>query len=146
MSFFFSRPVQTDSKCTIPADKKWRSLFLNCRQSLGCDGDRDAEHEVVWKALLDCLITDRDTKLSRNDQEVAKELLGINSDMEHTAKECTDLPTIQRYLSKVSTRTILLVSAVFSGLIFLSFFCEKTVFGCLADELFQPSSNLVEVP
>ena len=139
--FFFSRPVQSDSKCTIPADKKWTSLFLSCRQSLGCLGDRDAEHGVVWKAILDCLISGRDTKLSRNDQEVTKELLSINSDMEHTAKECTDLPTIQRYLSKVSLRTILLVSAVFSGLTFLSFFWEKTGCGCVVDEPFQPSSN-----
>ena len=138
---FFPRPVQTDSKCTIPADKKWTSLFLSCRQSLGCLGDRDAEHGVVWKAILDCLISGRDTKLSRNDQEVTKELLSINSDMEHTAKECTNLPTIQRYLSKVSLRTILLVSAVFSGLTFLSFFWEKTGCGCVVDEPFQPSSN-----
>lgn len=119
--FFFFRPVQTDSKCTIPADKKWTSLFLSCRQSLGCLGDHDAEHGVVWKAMLDCLISGRDTKLSRNDQEVTKELLSINSDMERTAKECTDLPTIQRYLSKVSLRAILLVSAVFQWVDFSLF-------------------------
>ena len=125
---FFPRPVQTDSKCTIPADKKWTSLFLSCRQSLGCLGDRDAEHGVVWKAILDCLISGRDTKLSRNDQEVTKELLSINSDMERTAKECTDLPTIQRYLSKVSLRTILLVSAVFQWVDFSLFLLGENRF------------------
>lgn len=71
--------------------------------------------------MLDCLISGRDTKLSRNDQEVTKELLSINSDMERTAKECTDLPTIQRYLSKVSLRAILLVSAVFQWVDFSLF-------------------------
>ncbi|XP_068688097.1 alsin-like isoform X2 [Montipora foliosa] len=95
-----TRSDQTGSKCLIPPEKKWTSLFLNCRQSLCCRGDLNAQHTIVWKALSVCLITGRDTKLSHNDQEVTKELLRINRDMEQKSLGCTDLQTIQGYLSK----------------------------------------------
>ena len=101
----FFRSDQTGSKCLIPPEKKWTSLFSNCRQSLCCRGDLNAQHTIVWKALSVCLITGRDTKLSHNDQEVTKELLRINRDMEQKSLGCTDLQTIQAYLSKVSKRT-----------------------------------------
>ena len=78
------------------------SLFSECRQSLGCHGDRDAEHWIVWKCVSLALTTGSGSKVSRNDFEITKELIGINGDMEQTAKVCDDLLTIQAYLSKVS--------------------------------------------
>ena len=78
------------------------SLFSECRQSLGCHGDRDAEHWIVWKCVSLALTTGSGSKVSRNDFEITKELIAINGDMEQTAKVCDDLLTIQAYLSKVS--------------------------------------------
>lgn len=86
----------------IPPEKKWMSLFSECRQSLGCHGDRDAEHWIVWKCVSLALTTGSGSKVSRNDFEITKELIAINGDMEQTAKVCNDLLTIQAYLSKVS--------------------------------------------
>lgn len=98
---YFLRSAQADTKYVIPPGKKWISLFSQCRHSLGCHGDRDAEHKVVWKAISGCLISGRDSKLSHNDHEITRELLNITSDMEETARVCSDLQTIQAYLSKV---------------------------------------------
>lgn len=81
------------------------SLFSQCRQALGCHGDQDAEHKVVWKAISIALLSGRNSKLSRNDQEITQELLSINRDMEQTARVCTDLHTLQAYLSKVRRLT-----------------------------------------
>lgn len=90
----------TDCKYLIPPGKKWLSLFAQCRQALGCHGDRDPEHRVVWKFISVALMSGRDSKVSRNDFELTQELLRINNDMEQTARVCGDLPTIQVYLSK----------------------------------------------
>lgn len=103
LNFLFNhRTVAADSKYVIPPEKKWMSLFSECRQSLGCHGDRDAEHWIVWKCVSIALTTGRDSKVSRNDFEITKELIKINDDMEQTAKVCDDLQTVQAYLSKVS--------------------------------------------
>lgn len=93
----------TDGKYVIPPAKKWISLFSQCRQALGCHGDRDAEHKVVWTSISVALC---DSRLSRNDQEIRQELLGINCDMEQTARVCGDLQTLQAYLSKVQCRVL----------------------------------------
>ena len=91
----------TDGKCLIPPGKKWLSLFAQCRQALGCHGDRDPEHRAVWKFISVALMGGRDSKVSRNDFELTQQLLKINNDMEQTARVCGDLPTVQAYLSKV---------------------------------------------
>lgn len=93
----------TDGKYVIPPAKKWMSLFSQCRQALGCHGDRDAEHKVVWTSISVALC---DSRLSHNDQEIRQELLGINCDMEQTARVCGDLQTLQAYLSKVQCRVL----------------------------------------
>ena len=95
------RSTQVDNKYVITPGKKWISLFSQCRQSLGCHGDRDAEHKVVWQSISDTVKSSRDSKLSRIEQEVTQELLNVNSDIEQTSRLCTDLHTIQTYLSKV---------------------------------------------
>lgn len=77
------------------------SVFSQCRQALGCCGDRDPDLKVVWQSISVALKTKHDSKLSRGEQEIIQELLDINNEMGKTAKNTVDLQKLHLYLSKV---------------------------------------------
>ena len=77
------------------------SVFSQCRQALGCCGDRDSDLKVVWQSISVALKTKHDTKLSLGEQEIIQELLDINNEMGKTAKNTVDLQKLHLYLSKV---------------------------------------------
>ena len=91
----------TNNKYTIPAEKKWMSLFSQCRQALGCCGDRDPDLKVVWQSISVALTCKLDSKLSHGEQEIIQELLNSNSEMGQTAKAPVDLQKLHLYLTKV---------------------------------------------
>lgn len=96
----------TNTKYTIPPEKKWVSLFSQCRQALGCCGDRDPDLTVVWQSISAALKSKLDSKLSRSEQEIIQELLNINNEMAQTAKNTVDLQKLHLYLTKVSLARI----------------------------------------
>lgn len=96
----------TNTKYTIPPEKKWVSLFSQCRQALGCCGDRDPDLTVVWQSISAALKSKLDSKLSRGEQEIIQELLNINNEMAQTAKNTVDLQKLHLYLTKVSLARI----------------------------------------
>lgn len=91
----------TNTKYTIPPEKKWVSLFSQCRQALGCCGDRDPDLTVVWQSISVSLGSKLDSKLSPGEQEIIQELLNINNEMGQTAKNTVDLQKLHLYLTKV---------------------------------------------
>lgn len=96
----------TNTKYTIPPEKKWVSLFSQCRQALGRCGDRDPDLTVVWQSISAALKSKLDSKLSRGEQEIIQELLNINNEMAQTAKNTVDLQKLHLYLTKVSLARI----------------------------------------
>ena len=101
VSFYADRSTVTNNKYDIPPEKKWISLFSQCRKALGCSSDRDPDLKVVWQSISVALKSKRDSKLSHGDQEILQDLLNINSEMEQSAKVTAELPKVQLYLSKV---------------------------------------------
>ena len=91
----------TNTKYTIPPQKKWGSLFSQCRQALGCCGDGDPDLKVVWQSISVALKTKHDSKMSRGEQTVIHELLNINNEMGQTAENTVDLQKLHLYLTKV---------------------------------------------
>ncbi|XP_020613011.1 alsin-like [Orbicella faveolata] len=94
------RSTMTNTKYTIPPEKKWVSLFSQCRQALGRCGDRDPDLTVVWQSISAALKSKLDSKLSRGEQEIIQELLNINNEMAQTAKNTVDLQKLHLYLTK----------------------------------------------
>ena len=101
VSLCIHRSTMTNTKYTIPPEKKWVSLFSQCRQALGCCGDRDPDLMVVWQSISVALQSKLDSKLSYSEQEIIQELLNINSEMGQTAKNTVDLQKLHLYLTKV---------------------------------------------
>lgn len=99
--FCIDRSAMTNNKYTIPPEKKWMSLFAQCRQALGCCGDRDPDLKVVWQSISVALTSKHDSKLSHGEQEIIQELLNINNEMVQTAKVTVDLQKLHLYLTKV---------------------------------------------
>jgi len=91
----------TNTKYTIPPEKKWVSLFYQCRQALGCCGDREPDLMVVWQSVSAALKSKLDSKLSRGEQEIIQELLKVNDEMGQTAQNTVDLQKLHLYLTKV---------------------------------------------
>lgn len=104
LCLFFSvyRSTLTSNKYDIPPEKKWISLFSQCRQALGCHGDQDADVKAVWQCISVALKSRRDSKLSHTDKEILQDLFNINTEMEQSAKVTLDWQKMHLYLSKVS--------------------------------------------
>ena len=100
--FLIFRRSVTYNQCLIPPQKKWMSLFSQCRKALGCNGDQDADLSVVWKSISVTLRSKWDSKLTQSEKEIILELLQSNSEMEQTARVTGDLEKLQSYLSKVT--------------------------------------------
>ena len=100
--FLIFRRSVTYNQCLIPPQKKWMSLFSQCRKALGCNGDQDADLSVVWKSISVTLRSKWDSKLTQSEKEIILELLQNNSEMEQTARVTGDLEKLQSYLSKVT--------------------------------------------
>lgn len=112
-----ARRSVTYNQSLIPPQKKWMSLFCQCRKALGCNGDQDAELSVVWKSISVTLRSKWDSKLMQSEKDIILELLQSNSEMEQTARVTGDLEKLHPYLSKAMSTKQHPVGQLVNGLI-----------------------------
>ena len=97
-----NRTESSPSPYYIPASKKWRSVFNECRDRLGCRGNHDEpDLKKVWKCLEEELARAPSTNTLRQEREIIDDV-SRGVDLDQAKKIAKDKKKLQEYLSKVS--------------------------------------------
>lgn len=95
-----NRTKSSQSPYYIPASKKWRSVFNECRDRLGCLGNDEADLKKAWKSVAEDLVRAPVMKSLHQEREVIDDVLkGV--DLDQAKKIAKDKKKLQEYLSKV---------------------------------------------
>jgi hypothetical protein len=96
-----NRDESTHSPYYIPATKKWRSVFNECRDRLGCLGNDEPDLKKAWKSVAEDLVRAPAAKTMHQEREIIDDILkGV--DLDKAKKIAKDKKKLQEYLTKVS--------------------------------------------
>ncbi|CAB3990000.1 alsin-like isoform X1, partial [Paramuricea clavata] len=99
VAFPDSRAVSTHSPYYIPATKKWRSVFNECRDRLGCLGNDEPDLKKAWKSVAEDLVRAPVAKTMHQEREIIDDILkGV--DLDQAKKIAKDKKKLQEYLIK----------------------------------------------
>ena len=95
------RAKSAKSPYYIPASKKWRSVFNECRDRLGCLGNDEPDLKKAWKCVAEDLVRAPPGNSMHQEREIIDDVLkGI--DLDRAKKIAKDKKKLQEYLTKVS--------------------------------------------
>ena len=84
----------------ITAEMKWKSVFHECRDRLGYQGDVEPDLKKAWRCVSQDLSRGPTARSPRQEREVIDEVLrGV--DLDQARKIGQDQKKLQEYLSKV---------------------------------------------
>ena len=98
--FIFDRVENPQSLYYIPASKKWRSIFRECRDRLGCLGNDEPDLKKAWKCVTEDLIRAPSATTLHQERAIIDDVLkGV--DLDQAKKIAKDKKKLQEYLTKV---------------------------------------------